>query len=127
VAIGSAALGAAKTIYQQPSSKAPTLVDPVETDCPRELTTGTAKVAGTVTINGQSLYEIELANGVVGYFDQSNYRPVYLDNPQGDKTVVRTHVLAYEELPLTSENERLVSLTAQHPDARVETIAAPTK
>jgi hypothetical protein len=52
---------------------------------------------------------------------------VYLDNPQGDRTVVRTHVLAYEELPLTSENERLVSLTAQHPDARVETIAAPTK
>jgi hypothetical protein len=52
---------------------------------------------------------------------------VYLDNPQGDRTVVRTHVLAYEELPLTSENERLVSLTDQHPDARVETIAAPTK
>jgi hypothetical protein len=115
-----------KTIYQQPSSKAPTLVDPVET-VRAELTTGTAKVAGTVTINRQSLYEIELANGVVGYFDQSNYRPVYLDNPQGDRTVVRTHVLAYEELPLTSENERLVSLTAQHPDARVETIAAPTK
>ena len=101
------------------------MVDPVET-VRAELTTGTAKVAGTVTINGQSLYEIELANGVVRYFE-SNYRPVYLDNPQGDRTVVRTHVLAYEELPLTSENERLVSLTAQHPDARVETIAAPTK
>jgi hypothetical protein len=108
------------------ASKSSTLTDPVET-VRAELTTGTANVAGTVTINGQSLYKIELPNGVVGYFDQTDYRPVYLDNPQRDGTVVRTHVLVYEELPLTSENEKLLTLTAQHPDARVGTVAAPTK
>jgi len=47
-----------KTIYQQPSSKAPTLVDPVET-VRAELTTGTAKVAGTVTINGPARHTDE--------------------------------------------------------------------
>jgi hypothetical protein len=108
------------------ASKSSTLTDPVET-VRAELSTGTANVAGTVTINGQSLYKIELPNGVVGYFDQTDYRPVYLDNPQRDGTVVRTHVLIYEELPLTSENEKLLTPTAQHPDARPGTIAAPTK
>lgn len=103
-----------------------TLTDPVET-VRAELTAGTANVAGTATINGQSLYKIELPTGVVGYFDKTDYRPVYLDNPQRDGTVVRTHVLTYEELPLTAENEKLLTLTAQHPDARPGTIAAPTK
>jgi hypothetical protein len=114
------------TIYQQQRSKSPTLTDPIET-VRVELTNGTANVAGTVMIDGRSLYKIELPNGVVGYFDQTNYRPVYLDNPQGNRSIVRTHVLAYEELQLTPENEKLLSLTAQHPDARVETSAAPTK
>jgi len=114
------------TIYQHTNCASSTLIDPVET-ARAELANGTANVAGTVTIDGQSLYKIELANGVVGYFDQTDYRPVYLDNPQGDGSVVRTHVLTYQELPLTSENEKLLSLTAQHPAAKVDTSAAPTK
>jgi hypothetical protein len=114
------------TIYQHTNCASSGLIDPVES-ARAALRSGTAQVAGTVTIDGQSLYKIELPNGVIGYFDQTDYRPVYLDNPQGDGSVVRTHVLAYEELPLTPENEKLLSLTAQHPDARVETSAAPTK
>ena len=114
------------TIYQHTDCKSATLIDPIET-VRAELRSGTAQVAGTVTIDNQSLYKIELPNGVVGYFDQTDYRPVFLDNPQGDGSVVRTHVLAYEELPLTPENEKLLSLTAQHPDARVQTSAAPNK
>jgi hypothetical protein len=117
---------ATNTIHRQASSKSLTLTDPVET-VRAELGSGTANIAGTVRTDSQSLYKIELPNGVIGYFDQTDYRPVYLDNPQGDGTVVRTHVLAYEELPLTSENKRLLSVMAQHPDAKVETDPAPTK
>ena len=114
------------TIYQHANCASTKLIDPVET-VRAELANGTANLAGTVTIDGQSLYKIELGNGVTGYFDQTTYRPVYLDNPQGDGSIVRTHVLAYEELPLTPANQSLLSLTAQHPNARVETSAAPTK
>jgi hypothetical protein len=114
------------TIDRVTDCKSAALIDPVQT-VRSELMNGTAQAAGTTTIDGRSLYKIELFNGVIGYFDQTDYRPVYLDNPQGDGGIVRTHVLAYDELPLTSENRKLISLTAQHPDARVETRAAPAK
>ena len=100
------------------------MIDPIET-VRAGLTHGTAQVAGTVTIDGQSLYRIELPDGVVGYFDQSDYRPVYLDNPQRDGSVVRTQVVTYEELPTTPENETLLSITAQHPRASAATSPPP--
>jgi hypothetical protein len=106
------------TIYQRPDSTSPTLIDPIET-VRAGLTNGTAQVAGTVTIDGQPLYKIEIPGGVVGYFDRTDYRPVYLDNPQRGGGVVRTRVSAYEELPITSESETLLSITAQHPRASV--------
>jgi hypothetical protein len=112
------------TIYQRPDSTSPTLIDPIET-VRAALTHGTAQVAGTVTIDGQSLYKIELPNGVVGYFNRTDYRPEYLDNPQRDGSVVRTHVITYEELPITPENELLFSISAQHPRASVETGPPP--
>jgi hypothetical protein len=114
------------TIYQHPDAKSPKLIDPIEA-VRAALTNGTATVAGTVTIDGRSLDKIELPNGVVGYFDQTDYRPVYLDNPQRDGSVVRTRVITYEELSLTPENEKLLSITAQHPEASVETGPAPAK
>lgn len=112
------------TIYQRPDSTPPTLIDPIES-VRAGLASGTAQVAGTVTIDGQSLYKIELPDGVVGYFDRTDYRPVYLDNPQRDGSVVRTRVITYEELPITPENELLLSITAQHPRASVETGPPP--
>lgn len=114
------------TIYRHPDSRPPTLVDPIES-VRAALRDGNAEVAGTSTIDGRSLYRIELPTGVVGYFDRSDYRPVYLDNPQHDGTVVRTRVITYEELSLTAENERLLSVSAQHPGAAVETTPAPAK
>jgi hypothetical protein len=108
------------TIYERPDSTSPTLIDPIET-VRAALTHGTAQVAGTVTIDGRSLYEIELPNGVVGYFDRTDYRPVYLDNPQRGGGVVRTRVITYEELAVTPESETLLSITAQHPGASVDT------
>jgi hypothetical protein len=112
------------TIYQRPDSSSPSLIDPLST-VREQLTSGSARVAGTVTIDALSLYKIELPNGVVGYFDRTDYRPVYVDNPQRDGSVVRTRVVTYEELPMTPENEQLLSITAQHPRASVDT--NPTK
>ncbi len=113
------------TINQRPSSTSPTLVDPIET-VRAALINGTTLVAGTVTIDGQSLYKLELPNGVIGYFERTDYRPAYLDNPQRDGSVVRTRVITYEELSITPENERLLNLTAQHPRASLDT-SAPVK
>jgi len=116
----------ADTIVETPATSAPTLVDPIA-GVREQLANGGAEVAGTATIDGVSLYEIELPTGVVVYFDTTDYRPIYLDNPQGDGSVVRTRVVNYEELPVTSETAKLLDLTAQHPRARVETRMAPSK
>src|SRR5262249_18609686 len=107
-------------IYRAPASSGPTVVDPLEI-VRQQLTAGSAQVAGTVTIDGMSLYQIELPDGVIGYFDRTDYRPRYVDNPQHDGSMVRTQVVTYEELPNTAANRELLSITAQHPDARVET------
>jgi hypothetical protein len=113
------------TIYQRADATSPTLMDPIET-VRASLANGTAHVAGTVTIDGRSLYKIELPDGVVGYFDRADYQPVYLDNPQRDGSTVRTRVVTYQELPTTSANEALLSITAQHPRASVGTGSPPT-
>jgi hypothetical protein len=109
------------TIYQRPDSTSPRLIDRIET-VRAALTRGTAQIAETVTIDGQSLYKIELPDGVNGYFGQTDYRPVYLDDPQRDGSVVRTQVITYEQLPI-------ISITAQHPKASADTgpPPAPTK
>jgi hypothetical protein len=114
------------TIVEMPASSAPALVDPM-VGVREQLAHGGAQVAGTARIDGANLYKIELPTGVIGYFDTTDYRPMYLDNPQHDGSVVRTRVVTYEELPATSANAKLVSLTAQHPDARVRTTDAPVK
>jgi hypothetical protein len=112
------------TVYEQPDTTSPTLIDPIES-ARAALTSGTAQVAGTVRIDGRLLYKVVLSSGVTGYFDRADYEPVYLDNPQRDGTVVRTEVNSYEQLPLTSENEQLLSVAAQHPGARIQTGRPP--
>jgi hypothetical protein len=52
---------------------------------------------------------------------QDDYRPRYLDDPQRDGTVVRLRVAVYEYLPMTPSNRALLSVTAQHPNARAYT------
>jgi len=115
----------ANTIVETPVSSAPALVDPIA-GVREQLASGGAQVAGTTTIDGVSLYKIELPTGVVGYFDTADYRPIYLDNPQRDGSVVRTRVVTYEELPMTPDTARLLSITAQHPQARVDTNGGDT-
>jgi hypothetical protein len=118
----------ANAILKTPASSAPALVDPIA-GVRAQLAHGGAKVAGKATINGTTLYKIELPTGVIGYFNTTDYRPMYLDNPQRDGTVVRTRVVIYQELPMTPDNAKLLSITAQHPDAHVRRSAggAPVK
>ncbi len=113
---------ATNTIQETSDSSPPTLVDPIE-NIRAQLAHGGARVAGTSTIHGMDVYEIDLPSGAVAYFDTTNYLPVYLDNPQRDGSVVRTRVVTYEEVPMTPDNAKLLSLTAEHPDARVQTNA----
>jgi hypothetical protein len=108
------------TIYQHPDASPLTLIDPISA-VRTQLESGNAQVAGSVVIDGASLYKIALPNGVIGYFDEKDYLPVYIDNPQDDGTVVRTRVVAYDEVPATAENEQLLSLAAQHAGARINT------
>jgi hypothetical protein len=114
------------TIVETPAASAPALVDPIA-GVREQLASGGAQVVGTATIDGMALYKIELPTGVVGYFDTTDYRPMYLDNPQGDGSVVRTRVVTYEELPMTRDAAEFLSITAQHPQARVETRQAGRK
>ncbi|MBV9603522.1 MAG: hypothetical protein JO027_00370 [Solirubrobacterales bacterium] len=106
------------TIDEQPDSSPPTFADPMS-QIRAELARGQASVVGTVTIGGASLYKLALPHGVVGYFDQTDYRARYLDDPQHDGSVVRLRVAAYEYLPMTPDNRALLSVTAQHPRARI--------
>ena len=117
---------AANTVVKTAASSAPTLVDPIA-GVRRQLAHGGAQVAGTATINGTTLYKLELSTGVIAYFSTGDYRPMYLDNPQRGGSVVRTRVVAYDELPMTSDTAKLLSITAQHPDARVRTSSAAVK
>jgi len=114
------------TVVETPAASAPALVDPIA-GVRRQLASGDAHVLGTTTIDGVRLYKIELPTGVMGYFDTTDYRPMYLDNPQANGTIVRTSVVAYQELPATSDTTMLLSIAAQHPGARVETRPAPSK
>lgn len=108
------------TIYERPDTSPPTSDDPV-TLIRSELANGRAQVAGTTVINGASLYAITLSSGVVAYVDKTTYVPRYLDDPQRNGTTVRLDVVTYEYLPASASDTRLLSITAQHPDARVDT------
>jgi hypothetical protein len=113
---------ATNTVLETSVSSAPALVDPIA-GVREQLAHGRAQVAGTAMIDGTKTYELDLPSALVAYVDTADYRPLYLDNPQRDGSVVRTRVVTYEELPMTPDNAKLLSLTAQHPDARVETNA----
>jgi hypothetical protein len=108
------------TIIEQPDSSPPVPIDPVS-QVRQELSSGQAKVAGTVQLGGRSLYKIDLPYGLVGYFDTTDYRPRYMDDPQRDGSLVRLRVVAYEYLPMTPSNRALLSAASQHPTARIVT------
>jgi hypothetical protein len=106
------------TIAEQRDSSPPTPIDPVS-QVREELASGQAHVAGRVVMGGRSLYKIDLPHGLVGYFDTNDYRPRYMDDPQRNGSVVRLRVVAYEYLRMTAASRTLLSVTAQHPTARI--------
>ncbi len=108
---------ATNTIYEHPNpvSQRP-FADPIA-QIRQELASGQAQVDGTVVINGASLYKVDMPDGMVGYFATRNYAPRYVDVPQ----VGRLGVAVYEYLPMTPANHKLLSVTAQHPSARIDT------
>ena len=108
------------TIYEQPDSSPQPFADPVS-QIREELAAGQAQNVGTVVLDGKPLYKIDLPHGLVGYFDQNDFQPRYLDDPQRDGSVVRLRVVAYQYLPMTPSNRALLSVTAQHPTARIDT------
>jgi hypothetical protein len=108
---------ATNTIYEHPNpvSQSP-FADPVE-KIRQELASGQAHVNGTVVTDGASLHEVDLPDGTVGYFDTRTDALRYVDVPQ----VGRLRVVVYEYLPMTPANQALLSVTAQHPNARIDT------
>jgi hypothetical protein len=108
------------TIYEQHDSSPPTFTDPISL-IRQDLSDNKAQGVGTVAIAGLSLYKIDLPGGLIAYVDPSSYRPRYLDDPQRGGGVVRLRVATLEYLPMTPSNRALLSVTAQHPTARVDT------
>jgi len=111
---------ASNTIYERPDTSPPQFTDPIS-QIREELQAGEAHVTGTANVGGVQAYRIALPSGIVGYFDTTDYRPLLLDDPQRDGTIVRLRVVAFEYLPQTPGNLRLLDLKAQHPDAAVDT------
>jgi hypothetical protein len=106
------------TIYEQPERPLTPFTDPVS-QIRQELASGQATSVATVVIDGTSLFKIYLPHGMVGYFGTRDFRPRYLDDPQRDGSVLRLTIAAYEYLPMTPSNRALLSVTAQHPTARI--------
>jgi hypothetical protein len=83
------------------------------------LNSGGARVAGHRTIDGRYVIEIDSADGHTTYFvDPGSYDPVEL-RTRGTDGGTRLRFRTYEKVELDG-NGSLLSLSAQHPDARVD-------
>ena len=87
------------------------------------LRSGHARVTGHATVDGLETLKIQAADGHTTYYVAPNdYTPVELTTRgTSGGSVVRFDV--YRELP-AAQNTRLLSLTAQHPAARIDRNAA---
>jgi len=115
------------TIHQETAPTPGMPFDNALVDARAALRDGRAQVVGTATLDGRPVYKIEFlpkdgsagSRDLVAYVDQNTYRPLMLDDPQRNGRVIHLRVTAFEYLPATDANMRLLSLTALHPDARV--------
>lgn len=111
---------ATDTIYEHPDGGPATFTDPVSL-IRQQLADGRAHLAGSTVVDAESLYEIELEGGVTAYVDKTSYTPRYLDEPQRNGRTLRLRVVAYEYLPATPQNLKLLTITAGHAGAHVDT------
>jgi hypothetical protein len=110
---------ATNTIYERPDSAAPTFTDPVSL-LRQQLANGQARVTGKTTINGHPLYGIRLSSGITTYVDKGSYIPRYIDSPQRNGSTLRFTVTSYQYLASSPQNTQLLSITAQHPNATID-------
>jgi hypothetical protein len=108
------------TIYERPDSAAPVFTDPVSL-LRQQLANGQASVTGETTINGEALFGIRLSSGITTYVDKGSYIPRYIDSPQRNGSTLRFRVVSYEYLPSTPRNTQLLSITAKHASATIDT------
>jgi hypothetical protein len=113
------------TIHEMPSAGRLTFDDPLA-QIRQALRDGRARWIGTAQVDGVATYKIQLAgkdgfssDSLVAYVDRHTYRPIALDDPQSDGSIVRLRVVAFEYLPATASNLGLLRLTDRHPTARV--------
>ena len=75
---------------------------------------------GHATIGGRDTLELRSRDGHITYYvDASSYAPVQLDTT-GTDGGTSLRFTTYEVLPADDANEALLSLTAQHPSATVD-------
>lgn len=97
-------------------------VTPTTAEIQAQLKAGKLKVAGPTTIDGRKAIKLTSVHGPYGYeYDVApgTYYPI--------KQVVRSRAITittiyseYRVLPATSANQRLLSLAARHPGARID-------
>ena len=86
------------------------------------LRSDTAKVVGHAAIDGRDAIKIVVSPDVTYLVDARTYDPVeWIRRSPSGGTVLR--FMTYEQLQPTVANLELLSLTAQHPDAKIDTSA----
>lgn len=127
---------ATNTIREQPASAPQSFDDPVAT-LRQLLRSGDATILATTTIDGRRVYEINAHSTqppleITVYVDAATYAPVRAELPgpgcpgvdcAGPETI---DFLTYEQLPATDANRKLLSVTAMHPQAHVDSAPTPT-
>ena len=83
------------------------------------LDSGEAREEGRITVDGREAIRI-VAGGSMLLVDAESYDPIEWSGKADDGTLVTTRLDTYEWLPPTDANLALLSVTAQHPDARLE-------
>jgi hypothetical protein len=124
------------TIYdlapQQAGQAGPTSagdVDYFRTTVLKLLQSGQARVEGAVKVDGRDAIRIVSKDGHAAYMvDAATYDPIEwttTGSDGGSDPAVTLRFPAYEQLPATQDNLKATSLTAAHPDAKVDTDPAP--
>jgi hypothetical protein len=83
------------------------------------LASGDAHVAGHETVDGRDALKIVVSPEEVYLVDAQTYDPIEW-RTRGTSETGTLRFVAYEKLPVTPDNRKLLDLRAQHPDATVD-------
>jgi hypothetical protein len=89
------------------------------------LASGDARLLGTTVVGGVNVYKVALADGGTGFFRTDTSAPVRLELPSRTGEIISYRVQTFEYLPASPGNLKLLSLTVQHPSARVIRAGSP--